>query len=161
MASCRANITKASYGEATLHKQSDDDCSYYVLNGQQRLISITILLSVLRHLARKRYTDHLQLDKIDKFTLPATLFTFREEKSMSKVTRIQVRDLQGVFFAKYISPAVDSLGSFWDEEGKLLDGPAGLAGNDTINRGFMQVADAFKQVLDTCAWFTCRALACP
>lgn len=158
IASCRANITKASYGEATLHKQSDDDCKCFVLNGQQRLISITILLSVLRHLARKRYTDQLQLQKIDTIMLPATLFTFREAESMSAVTRIQVRDLQGDFFATYISPAVDSLGSFWDEEGKLLDG---LAGHDTINRRFMQVADAFKQVLNICAWLTYSALACP
>lgn len=146
----RVGIATASYGEATLYQHSNDDLNCYILNGQQRLISITILLSVLRHLARKRYPDETSSILIGKF-LPANHFTFADSESTSNITRIHVRGLQQDFYAKYVSPAIDNLGSFWDEKQNLL---LELASKDTINRRFMQVAHALKQVLCTVC-FTC------
>ena len=152
---CRADITKASYGEATLHKQLDDDVDFHVLNGQQRLISVTILLSVLRHLACKRCAGSQLLYKINKSVVKSDLFTFTESEGMKDVTRIQVRNLQSNFFAMYISPAIDNLSSFWNEEGTLL---LGLAGADTVKRRFMQVADALKQVCGTAFCTHCECM---
>ncbi len=140
---CRLQIAKYSFGEATLHKDSSDDSCYYILNGQQRLITVTILLSVLRHLATIKYqADPVKLRKIN-LTLAPTLFSFEEANNMTQVTRIQVRQLQSDFFATYISPAADNLGSFWGEGNELL---LGLAGNDTIKSIFMFVADALRKV---------------
>lgn len=62
---------------------------------------------------------------------------------MLNVTRIQVRDLQSDFFATYVSPAADHLGKFWGEDNELF---LELAGNDTIKRSYMLVADILRKV---------------
>lgn len=137
---CRLQIAKYSFGEATLHKGSDDDACYSILNGQQRLITVTILLSVLRHLATKKYPD--KRGKINLILAP-TLFNFVEANNMLNVTRIQVREVQSDFFATYVSPAADNLGHFWGENNALM---LERAENDTVKRSFMLVADILRKV---------------
>ena len=137
---CRQELAKYSFGEATLHLQSIDDTDCCVLNGQQRLITITILLSVLRHLASTRFPDQLEVINNE---LETTFFNFKQGREMREVPRMRVRALQADFWNHYISPASDNLGCFWDEDGRLL---LQLAGTDTIKRRFMQVADVLKEV---------------
>lgn len=139
---CRDGIAKYSFGEATVHKASDSHPDCYILNGQQRIITVTILLSVLRHLTTKRFPA-LDLTKIQAM-FPQAVFHFQESRGeLREIPRIEVRQLQQEFFATYISPAVDNLGCFWDEHGNLQKH---LAGRDTINGRFMDVAHAIKQV---------------
>ena len=116
---CRDGIAKYSFGEATVHKASDSHPDCYILNGQ------------------------LDLTKIQAM-FPQAVFHFQESRGeLREIPRIEVRQLQQEFFATYISPAVDNLGCFWDEHGRLQKR---LAGRDTINGRFMDVAHAFKQV---------------
>ena len=133
---CRKEIEKYSFGEATIWKSAVADSLCYVLNGQQRLITFKILLSVLRHLTRTRHPADVN------YIFPAALFQF-QDRSKQTVTRLQVRKLQAQFFAQYISSQEDQLGQFWDEEDKLQ---LQLAGQDTICRKFMEAAHVIKKV---------------
>ena len=139
---CSDKIAKYSFGEATIHKTSDSHPDCHILNGQQRLITVTILLSVLRHLTLKRHPR--EEEQTIQGWFPETIFHFKESRGQRRlIPRIDVRQLQRDFYARYISPAEDNLGSFWDANGRLQ---RDLAGFDTINGRFMDVAHAIKKV---------------
>ena len=134
---CRLGIEKYSFGTATIHHDLADRNTCYVLNGQQRLITCTILLAVLRHLISTRFPDTRQT------LLSPDLFNFSQGRAMHSVSRIQVRKLQSEFWTRYLSPAEDNLGCLWNEDGQLR---LELADSDTITCSFMQAADVIKKV---------------
>jgi len=111
-----------------------------VLNGQQRLITVTILLSVLRHLASTHFPE--ERERLVNELKPGC-FNFKQGRELRSVSRIQVRKLQSEFWTKHISPAEDNLGCLWNEEGQLR---VELAGSDTITRKFMHAAEELKKV---------------
>lgn len=141
----RDRIAKYSFGEATIHKILDSHPDCHILNGQQRIITVTILLAVLRHLTVKRHP--LEDEQTIRGWFPEAMFHFKESRGQRRIIpRIEVRHLQREFFAKYISPTDDNMACFWDANGRLQKELAGL---DTINGRFMDVAHAIKKVF---AW---------